>query len=343
MLDVYGAEPGGSRNGRMRAESTGVSARFNGNAAVRFLGILSGINWRVRTHPRYNGRGIVWPAVLWLAHRRGGVRMRIHFDRFPGGVTKALTLSFDDGREYDRRLVKLFNDYGLRSTFHLNSGFLGQAGYLDASEVRELFQGHEVSAHTVEHPFLDQSPAEQIAAQVIEDRKALEALCGYPVKGMSYPFGTYSDRVADVLRAVGMDYSRTVNSHGTYRMPDDWLRWHPTCHHKQMVEHAEKFVALEQRFPRMALLYVWGHSYEFENDRNWDLVERFGEIAAGRSDIWYATNAEIYAYCKALDQLRFTVDCRIVHNPSAESVWISVEGDPVEIPAGRTVQLHAGR
>ncbi|WP_276355682.1 polysaccharide deacetylase family protein [Cohnella caldifontis] len=265
--------------------------------------------------------------------------MRIQFDRFPGGVAKALTLSFDDGREYDRRLVKLFNDYGLKSTFHLNSGMFGKEGYIDASEVKTLFQGHEVSAHTVDHPFLDQAPTEHIVSQVMEDRRALEALVGYPVKGMSYPFGTYGDRVVDVLRSIGMEYSRTVNSHGTFRMPEDWLRWHPTCHHKQMVEQAEKFVALDQRFSRMSLLYVWGHSYEFENDRNWELVERFGEIAGGRADIWYATNAEIYAYRKALESLRFSADSRIVHNPSAQSVWISSDGVPVEIPAGRIVQL----
>ncbi|MEI0737189.1 hypothetical protein VQ056_11820 [Paenibacillus sp. JTLBN-2024] len=89
----------------------------------------------------------------------------------------------------------------------------------------------------------------------------------------------------------------------------------------------------------MALLYVWGHSYEFENDGNWDLIERFGETVGGREDIWYATNAEIYAYADALKRLRFSADSRIVHNPSALSVWISAEGDPVEIPAGQTVRL----
>ncbi|UUZ84487.1 hypothetical protein LJK88_12925 [Paenibacillus sp. P26] len=61
--------------------------------------------------------------------------MRIRYDLFPGGKTKALTLSFDDGREYDRRLVRIFNEYGLRGTFHLNSGFLGNPSYIEAGEV----------------------------------------------------------------------------------------------------------------------------------------------------------------------------------------------------------------
>ena len=41
---------------------------------------------------------------------------------FPGGKHKALTLSYDDGRTQDRRLVDIFNRNGIKGTFHLNSG-----------------------------------------------------------------------------------------------------------------------------------------------------------------------------------------------------------------------------
>lgn len=265
--------------------------------------------------------------------------MRIRNDRFPNGVHKALTISYDDGRVHDRRFVGKLNEYGLKGTFHLNSGFLGKEGYITAEEVAALYTGHEVSAHTVDHPFLEQSPIEQIVQEISEDRKVLESLTGYPVRGMSYPFGTYNDQVVSMLPALGIEYARTVASHGKFHMPDDFLRWHPTCHHKLMVEHAESFITLEQRHSRMALFYVWGHSYEFENDNNWEIIDRFGETISGRSDIWYATNAEIVAYMQALERLRYTADHRLVHNPSAMSVWISVEGESVEIPGGQLVKL----
>ncbi|WP_206438402.1 polysaccharide deacetylase family protein [Paenibacillus whitsoniae] len=265
--------------------------------------------------------------------------LRIRFDRFPNGLTKALTLSFDDGRIHDRRLVDKFNEYGLKGTFHLNSGFLGKEGYISASEIKSLFAGHEVSAHTIDHPFLEQSPAEQVVHEISNDRAALEALVGYPVRGMSYPFGTHSDAVVAMLPTLGIEYARTTESHQGFHMPKDFLRWHPTCHHKMMVELADKFNQLEQRHTRMALFYVWGHSYEFENDNNWELIDRFGEKVGGKDDIWYATNAEIALYMQALGRLRFSVDSRIVHNPSAASVWISAEGDAVEIPGGAVVQL----
>lgn len=265
--------------------------------------------------------------------------MRIRHDRFPGGVHKALTLSFDDGRTDDRRLVELMNRYGLKGTFHLNSGFFGKEGYIHAEEVAELYAGHEVSAHTVDHPFLEQSPVDQVAREILEDRAALESLTGYPVRGMSYPFGTYNDRVVEMLPALGIEYARTVASHREFHMPEHFLKWHPTCHHKQMVEYADKFIELTPRYTRMSLYYVWGHSFEFANDNNWELIDEFGEKIGGREEIWYATNAEIVAYKRAVDALRYSVDSRMVHNPTAIPVWISAEGESVEIPGGETVRI----
>ena len=74
---------------------------------------------------------------------------------YPQGLKKALTFSYDDGREFDRRLVEIFNQHGLKGTFHLNSGTLGlhapNGDFVAPGEVKELYQGHEVAVHTVSH------------------------------------------------------------------------------------------------------------------------------------------------------------------------------------------------
>ena len=41
---------------------------------------------------------------------------------FPGGKAKALTMSYDDGKVQDRRLIDIFNKYGIKGTFNLNYG-----------------------------------------------------------------------------------------------------------------------------------------------------------------------------------------------------------------------------
>ena len=43
---------------------------------------------------------------------------------YPQGKAKALTFSYDDAQHYDRELVPIFNKYGMKATFHLNSGTL---------------------------------------------------------------------------------------------------------------------------------------------------------------------------------------------------------------------------
>ena len=41
---------------------------------------------------------------------------------FPGGKAKALTMSYDDGKLEDIRLLEIFNKYGIKGTFNLNYG-----------------------------------------------------------------------------------------------------------------------------------------------------------------------------------------------------------------------------
>lgn len=268
--------------------------------------------------------------------------MRIRFDRFPGGKSRGLTLSYDDGRDADRKMIDILNRFGIRGTFHLNSGLLGKPGYVEPSEVKGLYDGHEVSVHTVNHPFLDQSPQERVAAEILQDRQQLEKLAEYPVKGMSYPHGAWNRQVIEMLPALGVEYARTTKSHGAFDMPEDFLQWSPTCHHRDMMEYGQAFIKDRVGHSRMALLYVWGHSYEFEKNRNWDGLERFCELVGSHPDIWYAMNMEIVRYKKALDQLSFSVSGELVHNPSAISVWFSVEGEVAKINPGETINVTGG-
>jgi len=258
----------------------------------------------------------------------------IRHNLFPGGKSKALTLSYDDGPIHDRRLVEICNRYGLKGSFHLNSGFLDHEGKIPPGEIATLYRGHEISAHSVTHPFLEQLPRQQFAQQILDDRRALEALAGYPVRGMSYPFGTYDAAIVAALPGLGICYARTVESHGRFSLPENPLLWHPTCHHKQMVEQLDSFLA-ENRHQSPRLLYVWGHSYEFHNDNNWELLETFGaRVQAAAAEIWFATNIEIIDYLDAVKRLRISADGSLVENPSLQPIWITWNGQPREIQPG---------
>ncbi|MCT2536037.1 polysaccharide deacetylase family protein [Aquibacillus koreensis] len=258
---------------------------------------------------------------------------------FPGGKHKVLTMSYDDGTDHDKKLVEIFNATNIKGTFHLNSGLLGANGKISKEEVERLYKGHEVSTHTVTHPTIERSPRERIVEEFVEDRKSLEQLVGYPVRGTSYPNGSFNSYVKEILPHLGIEYARTVHSTGNFWLPDDFLAWNPTCHHNQdLMEKAEQFVSLNKK-QYLNLFYVWGHSFEFERDQNWQVIEDFCAYVGNRDDILYATNIEIVDYINAFRHLKFAADSQFVYNPSAQSVWLSVDEKIVEVKGGQQVDL----
>ncbi len=259
---------------------------------------------------------------------------------FPEGKHKVLTMSYDDGKQADRRLVALFNKNGIKGTFHINAGItMRDPERVQLDEIPTLYAGHEVSSHTYTHPTIERCPLDQVVQQIIEDRRLLEAAAGYPVRGMSYPNGSYSEDIKKLLPACGIEYSRIVGSSDNFAMPADYLEWMATCHHgHNLMENAKKFSELHKT-QYLYMMYVWGHSYEFDRDNSWGLIEEFCEFIGGRDDIWYATNIEIVDYMKAAKNMKYTVSGDTAYNPSAISVWISVDNKICEIKAGETKKI----
>jgi hypothetical protein len=211
---------------------------------------------------------------------------------------------------------------------------------LSESEIKKVYEGHEISAHGYTHQSLSVTPAERIISEVMLDRERLEEITGEPIRGMSYANGSVNDDVARMLRMLGIEYCRTVQTTGGFGLPDDFLQWQGTCHHNNgLLELGGKFLAEKQRW-HPQLMYVWGHSFEFANDGNWGLIEEFCEKMGGHDDIWYATNIEICDYVNAVRGLKFTARQDAVLNQSAADVWISIDGNPVEIKGGSIVRLR---
>ena len=258
---------------------------------------------------------------------------------YPGGKHKALTMSYDDGRIQDRRLVKIFNEHGIRGTFHLNSGRIGEENRITADEIPELYRGHEVACHTVTHPTIARCPLAETAQEVLEDRKALEKIMGAPVRGLSYPNGSYSEEIMAMLPACGIRCSRITGNTDAFTLPVNPYRWQATCHHNhRLLELGDEFLALFKR-QYLYLMYVWGHSYEFDDRDNWRLIEEFCEKMGGKDDIWYCTNIEFMDCMDDFARLQFTADNSFVYNPNARECWIAVNDEPVRIPGGAGMNL----
>lgn len=225
-------------------------------------------------------------------------------------VWKAITFSYDDGVTQDQRLIEMFNRYDLKATFNLNSGLLGTANSLICEgitvahvkprpeEVRKIYEGHEIAAHTLTHPNLPKSTEEEIIRQVEEDRLALSELVGYEVVGMAYPGGGVNndDRVAEIIRQhTGIQYARTITSSHSFAPQSNLYRFCPTVYHHgefdQMFSLAEEFLTMDAQTPQ--ILYIWGHAYEFDIANTWARMEELCRLVSGHDDVFYGTNKQV--------------------------------------------------
>lgn len=225
------------------------------------------------------------------------------------GKMKAVTFSFDDGVTQDKRLIEIFDKYGLKCTFNINSELLAKPGMLNCSnvtvahvkprpdEIAKIYKNHEVAVHTLTHPNLTTLDEEEIIRQVETDRKNLSDLVGYEVVGMAYPCGGVNndDRVAEIIKNnTGVKYSRTITCNDSFDLQDNLYRFNPTAYimkRGKMRELAEEFVNLKPDKPQ--IFYIWGHSYEFDIENSWTKFDEFCKFISCRDDIFYGTNTEI--------------------------------------------------
>jgi len=266
--------------------------------------------------------------------------------RFPGGKSRAFTLSYDDGVLQDRQLLAIVNRHALKGTFNLNSGVFGESSgplhtRLPEEEIDGLYAGQELGGHGLRHLSLTETPAPTAAWDILEDKRRLEKHAGGPMCVYAYPYGHVSDAGVRMLRTAGYGAARTVVSTHGFDLPADFLRWDPTCHHADpaLMELTDCFLG-EDVIPRPKLFYVWGHSYEFERDGNWKIIEDLcAAVDAGRDRVWCCTNGELYRYATAFRALEFSVDGDRVFNPSALEIWLG-DGERVfSVSPGATVTI----
>lgn len=224
-------------------------------------------------------------------------------------MKKCLTFSYDDGVVEDIRLIELLTKYDMKGSFNLNSGLFGiykefvqgntivKHQRIKEADIRHVYDGQEVAVHTVTHANLGIiHDREIIIKEVEEDRKRLEELLSYEIVGMAYAGGgvNYNDVASEVIKKdTKVKYARTNRSSYNFDFPENVYQFHATIRHSEMeklFELGEAFLKMKADTPK--IFSVWGHSYEFEQRKDWGQFEEFLQMMSGKEDICYCTNRE---------------------------------------------------
>lgn len=240
---------------------------------------------------------------------------------------KYFTMSFDDGLEQDKKLLKLMKTYSLKGTFNLNGGLFGEKnrvarigdiGFMEMpeqaiirrklfkncdhhripeDEIKQVYEGVEVASHAFKHEAIARLSEQKVNESLNKDIEVLSRIMGYQIRGHAYPGGFSSDTAEKCLQENQLIYGREAFTDNLYTFPNNPLRFKPTCSHKSknLFDLFDKFLGAETEDD--LLFVMWGHSYEFDYGTqycSWDRIETFFKHASGHQELTYCTNKEAF-------------------------------------------------
>lgn len=262
---------------------------------------------------------------------------------YPQGKTKAFNITYDDGVLQDVRFVALLNKYGLKGTFNLNSQLMEQefewvhpngmtVKRLSMDAARYLYDGHEIAAHTMTHPFLNDKTDEQLRWEIGEDKRRLEAWFGREVVGFGVPFHFYDEKVAQCVKNCGFEYGRMSEETRHYNPWQDPYFWCCGIFHlaPELDEFVDGFFRTDEE---MALCQIVGHSYDLDAENLWEKMEWILARVAEDDQVCSMTHLELVRYLRAMEQA--VIRENDINNSSDATLWFQIDGQVVELSPGQ--------
>lgn len=127
--------------------------------------------------------------------------------------THSAILTFDDGYEdFYTDAFPLLKKYNIKSTIYVVNNFIGRKGFMNADQLRVLFQSGlvEVGAHTLDHWYLKNIASQSARLQIFESKKRLEELLGIDIKTFAYPYGAFQTETVDLVKEASFSAAVSV-------------------------------------------------------------------------------------------------------------------------------------
>lgn len=198
------------------------------------------------------------------------------------GIMKYIIFSVDDGTVFDARMVELMNKYHIKGTFNLNSGLDDFVWYynneikiprLRLNDFIWLYEGHEISSHSLTHPHLDDLDYENLLKEVYEDKNRLEFIFKRKISGFATPFDTYNENVINVVRGADFKYCRLPKKTDSFIHNEDrhHIEVNAISEEDDLIKVIDELVNDKND---NSLCIIATHSYEYYVNNSWDYLEK---------------------------------------------------------------------
>ncbi|WP_411767607.1 polysaccharide deacetylase family protein [Winogradskyella sp. A3E31] len=268
---------------------------------------------------------------------------------YPGGKYKALVLSYDDGTIQDIELAHLFDQNNLVGTFNLNSGYLGVIRgwpqtdgdtifqkYVPKDSLLIIYKNHEIAVHGALHKNFTDITNDNILEEVNTDLEVLTQLTNREIISMAYPFGNTNGNISKLIAKTGVINGRTVADTYKFDLPQNYMIWNPTCHDSKALDYLNEYLDLDRQ--ELSLFYVWGHSWEFGDQKRWDNMVEFCEKIGKSNDIWSVGNGKLTQYLQAIKKVQIDSD-KITNPQENQAIWLKLSTGIEKLEAGETIEI----
>lgn len=229
------------------------------------------------------------------------------------GRSVLITTSWDDGHPCDLRVAELLRKHGLCGTFYVPQSFHGRAA-LSPHAYTDFGQDIEVGAHTMNHIMLTKEDEQTTEREIIDSKAFIEDHTGENCKMFCPPWGRFNathvrqcaragfmglrtveawsleapkgvDRIVVVPTSVQaltvpcVSHLRNLTKRISIRGLMNWARF-GRCGSWELA--ASRLLA--HAHAHGGVLHLWGHSWEVDEHKQWDALERvlgrLGEFCA---------------------------------------------------------------
>lgn len=235
-----------------------------------------------------------------------------------------ITTSWDDGHPLDLKVANLLSKHRLSGTFYMPL-VNKENSLMSKEEMKSISKKFEVGGHTINHVSLPEIPEENLELEISQGKEKMEEICGQIIS-FAYPKGQYNQNVIQVVKKSGFRGARTAKMLH-YRFTNSF-EYHPTIHAvnrsvlskgKQTLTSVDKDLSLylitsgiilkdweiiakkslDFILEHGGIWHMWGHSWEINNNNDWEKLEKvlhYANETGKQFGAEFLTNGEVFEH-----------------------------------------------